>query len=173
MKKKNLDSHPPHNLSTRTPIAGLLVGSGVDDAENVSPDKRQEVLQRAEGLTGTAVVRPTECRVKCHILAVVQHPDEGAPVFCPRLVKFASALLRLALLCWRTLPQFKDHPCRKTWKAGLLQSQGTQQRSDGHVMCRGEGEDLLASSATLPASLVVPDNALHLGRRSVEVGVHG
>lgn len=74
-------SSPSVHLSTRAPVAGLLVGSGVDNTEHVSPDKRQEVLQRAEGLAGVAVVGATEGGVKCHILAVVQHPDEQFPVF--------------------------------------------------------------------------------------------
>lgn len=74
-------SSPSVHLSTRAPEAGFLVGSGVDNTEHVSPDKRQEVLQRAEGLTGMAVMGATEGGVKCHILTVVQHPDKQFPVF--------------------------------------------------------------------------------------------
>lgn len=37
-------------------VAGLLVGRGIDDAEHVPPDKRQEVFQRAEMVAGVAVM---------------------------------------------------------------------------------------------------------------------
>lgn len=76
--------HPRLRLSTRAPVAGLLVGGGIDNAEHVSPNKRQEIFQRAERLADVAdvaVVWATEGGVKCHVLAVVQHPDECFTVF--------------------------------------------------------------------------------------------
>lgn len=73
--------HPPLHLSTRASVAGLLVGSSIDNTEHVSPDKRQEVLQRTQWLAGVAVMGATEGGVKCHILAVVQYPDEQFPIF--------------------------------------------------------------------------------------------
>lgn len=74
-------SRPPLRLSTGAPVAGLLVGGGIDNAEHVSPNKRQEIFQRAERLADVAVVWATEGGVKCHVLAVVQHPDECFAVF--------------------------------------------------------------------------------------------
>lgn len=163
--------HPPFHLSTRAPVAGLLVGRSVDNTEHVSPDKRQEVFQRTQRLAGVAVMGATEGGVKCHILAVVQHPDEQFPIFHLWLLSFASSLLWLSLSHWGTLPQFKDHSCCKTWEPGLLQSQGAQQGRHGDIMSWGEGEHLFTSCSRLPASLIALGDSLHLGGCAVEVRV--
>lgn len=153
------------SASWSAPVAGLLVGRGIDDAEHVPPDKRQEVFQRAEMLAGVAVMWPTKGGLKSHVLAIVKDPDEHRPVLPLRPVALAG-VHRLFRCCWRTPPKFKHHPRCETWKWSLRQSKGTQQRGDGNVVSWGQAEDFLPPGT-------IHGSTLHLSGGLVEVGVHG
>lgn len=142
-------------------VTGLVVGCGVDDAEHVAAHKRQEVPEWTERLLRTAVALSAECRVERDVLTIVKHPDEQLSVLDLRPLAFGLLGRRWAP------PQLEHDPGGEPWETGVCQAQGTQQRRQRDIVCRGEGE------ALLPCTSSGPGGPLHPSGRPVEVGVHG